>query len=480
MKATQGGFTELEVLDSLHGMRYRRLPHGVLYLFPKQDDVEDFSKSRFNPLISSNKLAIGKYVKDTDATFLKKINDAFLYLRGARLSQKIGDLNESSSIKGIPVDRVVFDEVDHMDEDVIEKAKGRYGHSKIKQERYLSNPLVPGQGIDKIFQTSDQRHWFRKCGCGEWTCAELSFPECVGTREDGTGYIKCNKCGKEVFVRDGQWVASSPSNSDFMHGYRWSQLSSSYNDPAEILGAFTNPPNGNLADVYRLRLGLPYIAAEDRLTEAQVYACCTNELMSYSHAGPCAMGVDVGIKKHIVIGQRTGNDQYRIVKTACLSSWNDIHDLAKRFNVRSAVVDIRPYQDSAKEFQSKEPYPVFLCEYSNNPAYMRTWDTKSGVVKDYRTALFDEIHRWITTPGMLQIPRYCPEIKDFAKQMCDAYKILVTNKRNGAREYVYKGTNDHYRNAVNYFALAASKCRISSATNLNRSRQRASINVKPK
>ncbi len=483
MKGTQGGFTEDEVLDSLHGMIHKLLLQGVLYLFPTTDDVGEFTKSRFNPLIAANREVIGKYVKSsgkgTDTVSLKKIHNAFLYLRGARLSQKISDVNESSKLKSIPVDRVIFDEVDHMSEDVIAKALARMGHSKIKQERYLSNPIVPGCGIDRIFLTSDQRHWFRRCTCGEWTCAELFFMEdpelCVRKRDDGTGYIACKKCGKEVFIRDGEWVPSVRENSDFMHGYRWSQLTSAFNDPAEILADFSNPPKGNLADVYRLRLGLPYIAAEDRLTEAQVYGCCNNDGMYPSHEGPCAMGVDVGKIKHIVIGVKTGNEQYTIVKVVRLSAWEDIHDLARRFNVKSAVIDIRPYQDSVRKFQLEEPYRIFLCEYSSNPAYTRTWDTKRGIVKDYRTALFDETHRMVVTPGMLTIPRVSPEIKEFARQMCDAYKLLVTNDRTGAKEYRYKGENEHYRNALNYFLLAASGCRIGRVGS-TKNRQKTAIN----
>jgi hypothetical protein len=458
---------------------------GDLYLFPTTDDVQEFAKSRFNPLIIANREAIGKYVKSagkgTDTASLKKIHDAFLYLRGARLSQKIGNVNESSKLKSIPVDHVIFDEVDHIDEEAIAKARGTMGHSRVQAETYLSNPLVPGEGIDKIFSTSDQRHWFRKCSCGEWTCAELSFPDCVKIRPDGTGFIGCNKCGKEVPIWSGEgsaeWVPSVPSNSDYMHGYRWSQLTSVFNDPAEILDNFINPPEGNLADVYRLRLGLPYIGAEDRLTEAQVYECCGSNISPHGHSGPCAMGIDVGKIKHIVIGIRSGDEQYTIIKVAQLSSWEDIHDLAKRFNVKSAVIDIRPYQDMVKKFQSDESYRIFLCEYSNNPAYTRTWDTKRGIVKDYRTALFDETHRMVETPGMLTIPRYCPEIKEFARQMCGAYKLLETNKRTGAKEYRYKGENDHYRNALNYFILAASRSRIARVGS-HRNRQRVANNTR--
>lgn len=484
MKGTQGGWTECEVLDSLHGMINKHLPLGVLYLFPTSDDVDDFSKSRFNPLIAANPTAIGRYVKaggkkGTDTARLKKIHNAFLYLRGARLSQKISDVNESSKLKSIPVDRVDFDELDHMAKEVVLKALERMAHSHVKQERYLSNPMVPGEGIDKVFTESDQRQWFRKChSCsglistpaattplGRWTCAELFFMEsperCVGIRADGTGYIACKKCGREVFIRDGKWVPQKKENTPYMQGYQHGQLTSVYNDPREILEAFRNPPDGNLADVYRLKLGLPYIAAEDRLTTAEVYNCCNNDDMYSYHSGPCAMGVDVGDIKHIVIGIRKNREQYQIVKVAQLSLWQDIHDLARKFHVRSAVVDMRPLRDSAKKFQDGEKYPVFLCEYSDNPAYLRKWDIKTGVVKDYRTALFDETHRMVVTPGMLTIPRSAhPEIKEFTKQMCNAYKLLETNKRTGAKAYRYKGTKEHYRNALNYFLLAASRSRI--------------------
>ena len=484
MKGTQGGWTEIEVLDSLHGMRYKRLPTGVLYLFPTTDDVGEFSKSRFNPLILSNREAIGKFVKSagkgTDTASLKKIHDAFLYLRGARLSQKISDINESSKLKSIPVDRVVFDEVDHMDEDVIAKALGRMGHSLIKEERYLSNPIIPGEGIDKLFTESDQRQWYRKCHtCGKFTCAELFFMEdperCVGVRKDGTGYIACHNCGREIFIIDGHWEVTCKENSDYMHGYHWSQLTSVFNDPLEILDQYRNPPQGNLADIMRLRLGLAYIAEEDRLLKSQVFACCNNDNMYSSHSGPCAMGVDVGEIKHVVIGIRSGNEQYQIVKMAQFSgleAWNQIHDLARQFHVKSAVIDIRPDTDMCRQFQKEEPYRVFLCEYSDNPAYTRTWDTIKKIVKDYRTALFDETHRWVVNPGMLTIPRNShPEVKEFVKQMCNAYKLLETNKKTGAKAYRYKGKKEHYRNALNYFLLAASRHRIRTVSRYKTKRQ---------
>jgi len=64
MKATQLGFTESMVLIVLHGQIHGWYSKGVLYLFPTNDEVREFSKTRFNPLIKANPTAIGQYVSD--------------------------------------------------------------------------------------------------------------------------------------------------------------------------------------------------------------------------------------------------------------------------------------------------------------------------------------------------------------------------------------------------------------------------------
>ena len=307
----------------------------------------------------------------------------------------------------------------------------------------------------------------------------MEDPErCVGTRPDGTGYISCKKCGKEVFIRDGEWVPQVKSNSNYMHGYHWSQLTSVFNDPLDILRQYRDPPHGNLADVIRLRLGLPYIAAEDRLTKAQVLECCDAQPMQFNHKGPCAAGVDVGKIKHIVIGPKVGKDQYKLVKMSRLSKWDDILDLFRKFNVKSAVVDIRPYEDSAREFQKKAQkmgIKVYLCEYKENATNDYVYNDNTGIVSANRTQIFDATHR-LTTNRKFEIPRYDDEVEEFAKQMCGAYKILETNKKTGTSVYRYKGKNEHYRNALNYYTLAARGPRLSVTGNSKQNRQKVANN----
>ncbi|MBW2610683.1 MAG: phage terminase large subunit family protein [Deltaproteobacteria bacterium] len=96
-KAAQLGLTEIEVLKTIHGMIHGQYPAGCLYLFPTGDDVSDFSKARFNPLIADNPKTIGRFVRSTDSTNIKRIGSGMLYLRGARLSSVIEGMKKDSS-----------------------------------------------------------------------------------------------------------------------------------------------------------------------------------------------------------------------------------------------------------------------------------------------------------------------------------------------------------------------------------------------
>jgi len=471
MKAAQSfGATTIEGLKDLWGMVYGKYPNGVAHIFPTQDEVGEFSKFFFNPLIRNNRNTIGKYVRDTDTASLKKVMDAFLYLRGGRLSQKLGESDEDTSSKtaAFTVDRVVFDEIDFMDSAVIEKFKGRMYHSPVKEEVYLGNPSHEDYGIDLIFKQSDQRYWFRICSCGERTCAEKSFPDCVKLRSNGTGYIACGKCGKELPIwageGTGEWVPDFPDNSNYMHGYHLSRLTNIYTDPADVLRDFENPPNNDLTDVYRLQLGRAYSSESDKLRKSDVLACCSRDIMGMSHSSPCAMGVDVGKIKHVVIGVKIDNDRYELVKVVRCEKFSEIHDLAKRFNVKSAVIDLRPYEDEVRLFQKQENFRISLCEYSDTLIQETIWNDKTGIVKVHRTSIFDASHRLIRQ-NQLGLPRQNPAVEQFAVQCCNCARFEEKNKRTKQTVFRYRDTGDkkigaHYRNALNYFLLAASGWKI--------------------
>ncbi len=492
------GATEMEGLKSLHGMIMGKYKLGVAHIFPTMDEVGEYSKSRINPLIAANKTFIGKYIKTqksgTDTISLKKVRGAFFYCRGARQAQKIGDSIESTSSKtsSFSVDREVYDEVDYMDMDVIEKFKGRMRESPYKEEVYLGNPSHEDHGIDLIFKQSDQRFWFRKCphctgiistpaaitASGVWTCAEKSFPDCVKIRRDGTGYVGCDKCGKELlpWAGDGsaQWVPDFPEKTEYMRGYMASEMISPRCDPGEVLADFINPPFGNLADVIRLRLGKPYSSREDKLRINDVLANCGNDSPALSHSGPCAMGVDVGKEYHaVVIGIKTANDRYEVIKTRKADNFQEVFDLARRYNVKSDVADIGPYYEAVRKYQKSSGHKTFLCQYLDNSVIDEMFNDNTGVVKVDKTAIFDKTHRLLLN-GHIRLPARCPDIEEFARQCCNCARFEETDKRKNVIVNRYRPTGDrqdHFRSALNYFVLAASGYRIQTVARFKKTVQ---------
>ncbi len=480
LKGTQGGASLIVMLTILHGMIMRKYPRGVLYLMPTKEEVLDYSTSQFNPLIKMNHDVIGKYVtsgtsgKATDKASLKRVGPtAHLYFRSGTLPRNVDvGYKDSTSLKGLPCDLIALDEVDGMDEDVREKAIDRLAASETADEIYVGNPGVPNKGVDAIFKESDQRHWFMPCRkCGTETCAAFEFFENTGfikMRDDGGSYLSCKKCGTEIFVRDGHWVADVPANSGYMQGWRWSGLILPIRPPHEILHAYQFPPHGNIGDVMRNKLGMAYINEEDALTLQQVYGCCGDSTPPPTHPGPCAMGVDVGDKKHVVIGGRSGrggvqgDDQFEIFKVFRTNSWDDIHDEACRFNVKSAVVDLRPMADAARSFQKREKYKVWLCEYSESTPLGTQYNSKTGLVKVNRTEIFDATGHMVRDKRVI-FPRKSDQINEFAKQMVDPTCVEEKDKRTNRLIRRYRGKNDHYRNALNYFRLAADGGKIGVA-----------------
>jgi len=469
IKGAQMGISECLVLKTLHGMIHGKYRQGALYLFPTRDDVGDFSQTRFDPLIETNPF-IGQYVQSTNRKNVKKIHTGHLYLRGARATKTIGAKKSSSQLKTVPVDRVVFDEMDEIERAMVVLAEERVSHSAIRDEygpgelEYLGTPTIPDYGIDRIFQTSDQRLWMIKCqGCGKETCLEKEFPNCLQRQINGQVKRVCIHCGHEVYPADGRWVASYPDRSKELVGWWISQLNSIYIPPTKILNLYEDPPNGDLSEVMNSKLGRAYIPAENRLDPSEVYSCCDTDPMLSSHEGPTCMGVDVGRVLHVVIAERKTRETLKVVKTCRVESFNDLHDLIRQFHVRSTVIDLRPEIRKVREFQRSENTLVYGCEYNEAKTGMVDWNTKDMIVKCNRTEVCDATHELVMGYSKLIIPRVNTEIEEFVKEVCNIAKVLEERPDTGQQVYRYRNLGpDHYRHALNYCLLAAENCGLVS------------------
>jgi len=441
LKAAQLGLTTKAMLRALYSCRYRNF-RGVLYLFPSRTDVLDFSRSRVAPLIDENADTIGKWLKDTDNAGLKQVWNTFLYLRG--MQSKVG-------LKSIPVDMVIFDELDESPQNSVDMAMERMGHSEFKEVFKLSNPTLPDYGIDKAFQETDQRYWLLKCEkCGEHTCLEDTFPDCLKT-VSGRVIRACQKCHAELNPSIGEWVAKRPAITD-KRGYHYSQLFSHFIDPGDIL--YQLRTTNNLTDFYNLKIGSAYVEATNRLTVQEVLALCGNEGIQSSDSGPCSMGVDQGKGLHVVVGKRDPQKAGKLIHISEYKDWEDLDRLMKNFRVSRCVVDALPETRNARAFAERHKGKVFLNYYNERQKGSYAWNEKELIVSCNRTESLDASHKEIVD-GALILPKQCEVVQEFASHLHNVAKRLEEDEETGSKRYVYvKLGPDHFRHAFNYEAMA--------------------------
>jgi hypothetical protein len=463
-KATQGGFTLATILCVLHMLIHGlgKPIRGILYLFPTADEVYGFSQSRFAPLIRGN-TCISKHIntKDVNNAMLKRIGRSNLFFSGARATQSISGLaKESAALRSKPIDLTVYDEEDLMDPDIRAFAESRMEHSWLKGEIELSNPTIPEFGISKSFDKSDRRHWGYRCGCGVWTVPLLDYENCVHVDKEGKGFLACKKCDRKLELDEGQWVKPFGGDSEIA-GWAWSHFENSFADPAEVIRRLEASTDGTERQkIYNYKLGLPYIPVEDRLVVSDVYSCCGSDPIRTSSRGPCAMGVDVGNILHTVIGKNLGNNKHKILWMGEVKDFNELHDIAAKFSVESAVVDIGPEGHSVRAFQKGEPYVVFSCRYQDRAKTVEKLDSDAGMLVVDKTSIFDQ-SRELFIKNRVELPRRSPSVETYAQQVCNAVRLReelnegMVKRTHKQWVYRYRALgDDHYRSATNYFMLA--------------------------
>ena len=440
------------MLRVIYGARYGGY-RGILYLFPSKSDVTDFSKGRVDPLIDENPDTIGKWLRDTDAANIKRIWNAFLYLRG--MKSRVG-------LKSIPVDLTVFDELDEAPQLAVDMAVERMAHSEFKEILKLSNPTLPDYGIDKAFQETDQQFFLLKCEkCGEYTDLVDTFPDCLKTVNSRV-IRACQKCHSELNPSIGQWVARKPAITD-KRGRQYSQLFSHYVEPGDILHQFRI--TDNLTDFYNLKIGIAYVEAENRLTVQDVLSLCGNEGILSQNAGPCSMGVDQGKDLHVVIGKKHPQKAGKIIHIGVYKDWEDLDGLMKNFKVSRCVVDALPETRNARAFAQRFPRKVYINYYNPRQKGSYAWNEKELIVSCNRTESLDASHKEIYD-GNLIVPRENDIIREFATHLHNVARKLEEEeetdpntrqkRKTGSKRYVYVrlGGPDHFRHAFNYEAMA--------------------------
>lgn len=440
-KSAQLGGSVAVILKSFHGANFRG--QNIGYILPSQNIVKDFVVPKVDPLIQSNPIIEKMVTKDS--VTLKQVGDRFVYFRGA--------YSEREAI-AISLDVLVLDELDRMPNmNVVNIYDSRLQASKWGWRWRLSNPSVPDFGIDTLFGESDSKHWFVKCShCNhtfylDW---EESDEKNHFIDQDRRMYI-CGKCGGEITDDDrrrGQWVAAFPGKE--ISGYWMSQLIVPYISAKRIVEQFKESETGFF---YNFVLGKAYQQADMNLDrEVIVRNLSPSSVVEHS----ICMGVDVGKKKHVVIGTPTG-----VIKTASVDEWEDVEYLINKYDA-TCVIDGAPEFTIPQQLTRKYPGKVFMAYYvtdKKNMGIIRWLEgADRGVVHIDRTKAFDFVVQEITAN---KFKYYLPleELEEYIYHWKNIYRVVELNRLgvHQAKWLTTENKPDHFAHAHLYYRTAMEK-----------------------
>jgi len=479
-KAAQLGISEWSVSYALHACDQRKA--NVLYLFPTDRTISDFSAARISPAIEASEHLTAIVGGGVNQTQLKRIRDRYLYLRGAQVKPD----GNAAQLKSIDADCVILDEFDEMDPRVFSIAEKRLGHSRIAEQRVISTPSFPGAGVNELFQNSDQRSWFVPCpACGhrqaltvdrlviEWDKMERPV---AWHERDGVPFLACGRCGGKLNrSAAGEWVAAYPGRE--WVGYHMSKFVGQHINLTDILRNLGKSDETARKEAFNQDLGLPYKPRGGGLTEEQLDDLIRGYALRQKPERRCVMGIDVGTVLHVIIREipeRDSNNallhveeripERRLVFAGEVLDFEEAGRLYKRFNCRACVVDGGPERREAVRFQQSlkgmgSRSPVWLAFYTLNHDGLKQedplrWNEEEGIVDVDRTRLLDEtLSRFFV--GANTLPADIRNVRDYYAHLQAI--VRVQEKRSNGRTvsvYVSAGA-DHLIHAENYCTIAS-------------------------
>lgn len=473
MKAGQIGVSEMLISYAMHACDERAA--DVLYVMPTTHDVSEFSQSRFGPALESSEylssivMGSGRMIRGADKVSLKRIRNNWLYLRGGTVDNR----GYARQLKSIPVDVLIGDEIDEMDERTMEIGRKRLGHSPIKEVRMASTPSYHGFGIHRQWEKSDQREWHVPCPhCGKWQMLDinrvveewddLKRPFVWHGQDEGRAWVACLKCGKELDrLAAGEWVAKYPGRD--VVGYHPTKLMAAHTAIIEVVRNFQTVDETKRKEATNQDLGLPYTPGGGRMREKDLDSCRREYGPGPDDNVTAVMGVDVGKVLHVVIRARAdGNGARKQLFAGTVPTFDDVGHLMRQYKVKLCVVDALPETRAARAFQASfTDKVVWLCYYAGTDVGTKnqdpaTWDYRKAVVNADRTRTLD------TTFGRFYdeintLPAGIRNVPDYYDQLTALVRVVET-KSDGTKVARYvQETDDHYAHAENYATIASMK-----------------------
>ena len=431
------------------------------YFLDTKDRMRRFTQDRVDPIIDADDDLV-QHVVDVDFEPDRprrrgKGADSVLLKHIAGGSAHFLSTGSMGDVKSMDLDVIYMDEVAELDPNIASFAEDRLLHSKLKLQRWFSQPNVPELDIDEWFQRSDQKHWKIKCRrCRAWTALELAFPDCL-IQVRGEWRIACPRCRAKLHRADGAWVAVHPGRE--ISGYHISQLYGPHITAAEIASQWADAQR----DPRKMRrfmisvVGAPFAGELQPITDELLNVVCGDWGTSATGRGaipgglPFA-GIDQGDMLHLAIGN-LADDVMRVVWLEETPSWEVVARRLADHKVQMFIVDAMPYKTEAKRLIRGLKSGAMLYSNARRTIY-GIEDKETDPVHTLnvdRTEYMDRVGHALGARALWLPKRYLPETAMAREHL----KKFIRQRRDDGSFAYRRSVENHYGMAIASMMLAA-------------------------
>jgi hypothetical protein len=467
LKAAQIGWSTLALAIAFFLSSCRSLNVG--YFLPTDKFAERFGQTRADKMIKSSPFLRDSMKEGSTQGVhqkgLKEFRGSYFYLLG---------LESIANATSIPMDALIYDEVDLLDEENATWSEDRVAHSALRLKMYLSVGMFPGAGIDERYQTGTQHRYAvscERCGKRDQILEDL-FPESMLVI-DGKAERVCSKCHRPLDLTNGRWIAEQPSREkDGRYSFRLSALSMSSIDGDYIWNRYKRASRKKawLAKFNCSVLALPDAGAMMPITDAEIRQMQRNDVvlrLSSGTGAPRYAGVDVGdichFWAHELLPAPEGEERRRrLVWLEEIDSDDLVERLAaliKKLDIRRLVIDKKPHTASARRLAYLFPRIVVLQDFAAGE--LRVVDEvhegkKYKCLKVDRDDSLNQFCSEITDPDSgLLIPQEDSEVMHLlARHLKKLRKQRITDARGNEIDAFVRGVENHLGMAGNSARLA--------------------------
>lgn len=472
-KSRQIGGSEEAIIEAIHFCDYYS-PVSAMDVFPRWAQTKDFVITRLNPVFERSPYFKSIIDPKHNTQDLKKIRDSYLYFGTAWGSEQ----GESKHI-----DALFLDEYDRMKDDVEFAFQESMSSSKFKWLRRWSTPTIPGRGINKIFQKSDQHYWMHTCPhCGHEQILNIKdnivqinkngIDLETNTVHPGTFDFVCSKCHRHLDRwYNGRWVAKYPDRTgkDYgIRGYHISQLNCVWHTADSIMQRQYNYDSVQL--FYNYVIGEPYasggliINLQD-IIDAKKFEkpVLFRDEETYSKI---TVGIDWGPRNWAVaLGLRPSGQidllnlwMVKDSQTVPLASVNQIAGIIVPYNPDFILADIGYGADRNSFMMQSFRGRVWACRFQNykaNSQPIDQWNENSRVVTVDKTLKMQRLLHAIKARniGMWQMD---DRLKVLYKHLSNV-RIMDQEDHNVTYQEATRVGDDHLACALCYALIAMEK-----------------------